>query len=83
MKKMLAACVLSLITVAGFAQATTDRQGVTTSTVPARAAAVERQGAEMKMQKKKVASSATSADTHRINAHKGQRHHHHKAATKK
>ena len=77
MKKMLTACALSLVAAVGFAQTTTDRQGVTTSTDPAKAAAVERQGAELKTQEKKVAASGTSADTHRASAHKGWRHHHH------
>ena len=80
MKKMLTAGLLSLITVVGFAQTTTDRQGVTTTTDPAKAAAVERQGAEMKAQEKKVEASGTSAETHRVMAHNGRHHHHHKAA---
>ena len=80
MKKMLTVGLLSLISVVGFAQTTTDRQGVTTTTDPAKAAAVERQGAEMKAQEKKAEASGTSTDTHRVMAHNGRHHHHHKAA---
>ncbi len=81
MKKMLTAGLLSLITVVGFAQTITDRQGVTTTTDPAKAAAVERQGAEMKAQEKKGEASGTSAETHRVMAHNGRHHHHHQSAT--
>jgi hypothetical protein len=83
MKKMLTACVFALTAVVGFAQTTTDRQGVTTSTDPAKAAAVERQGAELKTQYQKVAGSGTAAGNHRVKAHNGRRHRHHKVAAAK
>jgi hypothetical protein len=82
MKKMLTACVLAFCAVVGFAQTTTDRQGVTTSTDPAKAAAVERQGAELKTQDQK-AGSATASGTHRVKAHNVRRHRHHKVVAAK
>ena len=83
MKKMLTGLVLALTAVVSFAQITTDRQGVTTSTDPAKAAAVERQSAELKTQDQKVAGSGSAAGTHRVKVHHGRRHSHHKAAAAK
>ena len=83
MKKMLAACVLTLTAVVGFAQTTTDREGVTTSTDPAKAAAVERRVAELNAHDQKVAGSGAGLNTHHVKAHHGRHHRHHNAAAAK
>jgi hypothetical protein len=81
MKKMITACALALTAVAGMAQTTTDANGVTTSTDPAKAAAVERQAAELKSEPaQKVAASGTSSAGHA--RHHARHHRHHKAAAK-
>ncbi len=74
MKKMLTACVLALTAVVGFAQSTTDRQGVTTSTNPAKAAAVERHVAELKAQEQRVFDSNADLRTRSVKAHTGLHH---------
>jgi hypothetical protein len=81
MKKLLTASVLALTALAGMAQTTTDAQGVTTSTDPAKAAAVERQAAEMKATQEKVATSGTSSKQHA--RHAKHHHRHHKAVAAK
>jgi hypothetical protein len=83
MKKTLTACILAFSVVVGFAQTTTDQQGVTTSTDPAKAAAVERQGSELRTQDQKVAGSGTASGTHRVKAHNVRSHRHHKAVAAK
>jgi len=83
MKKMLTALALALTAVVSMGQTTTDAKGVTTSTDPAKAASVERKAAELKAQDQKVATSGTSASTHKTTAHRAKHQRHHKnTATK-
>lgn len=84
MKMMLTACVLALTAGVGFAQTTTDREGVTTSTDPARAAAVERHVAELKSQSAQPAPVSAGPSAHRVKkAHAGRRPAHAKAVSAK
>lgn len=85
MKKVLTAGALALTAIMGMAQTTMDAKGVTTSTDPVKASAVERQAAELKDQQQgqKVASSGTSSSghAHHHRAHH-RRHRHTKTAAK-
>ena len=61
MKKTLVALLVSLAAGAAMAAADTDRTGVTTSTDPAKAAAVERHAEELKAQQGSSQHLATNA----------------------
>ncbi len=74
MKKTLTACALAFTAVIAMAQTTTDTTGVTTSTDPAKAAAVERKAAELKNQDRNVATNNTAPVAHKARGHHSKRH---------
>ncbi|HSN31235.1 MAG TPA: hypothetical protein VLU41_01010 [Ideonella sp.] len=78
MKKLLAFLFPAVLAVGAFAQSGTDSHGVTTSTDPARAAAVERQASELK------AAQAPHHSRHHAMRHvkHSMAQHHHKAVKK-
>jgi hypothetical protein len=82
MKNLFAALSLVAMASTAFAQTTTDGHGVTTSTDPAKAAAVEHQGATLKAEAQK-GTTDTATSTHKAKAHHARHHRRVKVAATK